>query len=128
MINYLSGFYDARFEYFVDDPTKSVRDSLLELVPFQQLTVVPKTGKPISMNTYLKPNELDEEQLEARFFETSDYPWDRERMWAFIGEDEKQELVSIQYFVFGRILKPIHFFMPDYQGVTLEGIQIFEMQ
>lgn len=126
MINYLSGFYDTRFEYVVDDPVNYLRDSLLALEPFQVLVVTPRGGEPVQMLTYLMPNVLTEEEMEARYFETSDYPWDRERMWAFINNG--QELVSIQYFVFGRVLRPLQFFLPEYQDLTIEGIQIYEMQ
>jgi hypothetical protein len=125
MINYLSGFYDARFENFVIDPTKSIRDSLMKITPYQHLTVVPKTGDPVEIKTFLKPNQLTPEELEARYFDTSDYPWDRERMWALVYEGN--ELVTIQYFVFGRILKPIFFFFPEYQEKTLDGINIYEL-
>jgi len=126
LINYLSGFYDARFEYLFDDPAHAVKDSLLQTDPFQILTVSPKTGSDIILITYLKPNLLTEEEMEARYFETSDYPWDRERMWAFINDGT--ELVTIQYFVFGRILKPIQAFFPGQKERILEGIHVIEMQ
>ncbi len=126
MINYLSGFYDARYEYVVDDPVNNLKDSLMSLEPFQVLIVTPRKGDPIQMVTYLMPNTFTEEEMEARYFETSDYPWDRERMWAFVNNGK--ELVAIQYFVFGRILKPIQFFFPEYQDITMEGMEIFEMQ
>ncbi len=125
MINYLSGFYDARFENFVIDPTGQIRDSLMNITPYQHLTVVPKTGDPVEIKTFLKPNQLTPEELEARYFDTSDYPWDRERMWAFVYKEN--ELVSIQYFVFGRILKPIFFFFPEYQEKNIEGINLYEL-
>jgi hypothetical protein len=126
MINYLSGFFDARFEYIIDDPVNQLRDSLLALEPFQILTVQPRNGKAVQLITYLKPNELTEEEMLARFFETSDYPWDRERMWAFVNNGK--DLVSLQYFVFGRILKPIHYFLSEYRDISMEGVQIYEME
>jgi hypothetical protein len=126
LINYLSGFYDARFEEMVVDPAKAIRDSLIQLEPFQILTVTPKTGEDISLITYLKPNQLTQEEMEARYFEISDYPWDRERMWAFINDET--ELVTIQYFVFGRILKPIQAFFPNQKENIFEGIHIIEME
>jgi len=126
LINYMSGFFDARYEYVVDDPTGKLRDSLLASEPFQVLTLTPRNGNPIQLVTFLKPNEYTQEELEARFFETSDYPWDRERMWAML--DDGKEILSIQYFVFGRILKPLQFFLPEYKDKTVEGVQIYEIQ
>jgi hypothetical protein len=125
MINYMSGFYDARFERLINDPAGAIRDSLLALEPFQILVVTPKNGKAVEMATYLIPNSLTEEEQEARYFESTTYPWDRERMYAFINGGE--DLVSIQYFVFARILKPIQFFSTDYRDVTIEGLSMYEL-
>lgn len=124
VITYLNSFYDARFEYFVKD--NILKDSLLRIEPSYHLTLVSKQNDTIELKAYLKPNEYDEEQLQARFFETSDYPWDRERLWAIVGNPP--EVVVIQYFVFGRILKPIDFFRKGYKEKLLEGITIYELE
>jgi hypothetical protein len=125
-INYLGGFVHARFEYFIPDPAKQIKDSLLNIKPYQELTIHTKHGQTFGMITYLKPNTLTEEELEAKFFHTSDYPWDRERLYAFVSEE--MDLVSIQYYVFGRILKPIHYFKKGYRERLLEGLHIQEME
>jgi len=125
MINYLSGFYDARFEDFVLSPTRATRDSLMKITPYQYLTVVPRIGDPVQMKTFLKPNQLTEEEMDAKHMPINDYQWDRERMWALVYDDN--ELVLIQYYVFGRILKPIAFFFPEYQEKNIEGINIYEL-
>lgn len=123
LISYMSGFYDARFEYFVNDV--NLFDSLRSIVPFQELTLNPRNGKPISVSLYLKRNDLTEEEMEAKYFEINDYPWDRERIWAIVNDG--QELVSIQYYVFGRILRPIEFFKKGYVESPVKGINIFEL-
>ncbi len=126
IINYLSGFFDARFERLVNDEGNVLRDSLLGYDPFQVLTVKPRKGNSIQMMTWLKKNELTQEEMEARFFDGSEYPWDRERMWALINDGK--DLVTIQYFVFGRILKPIQFFSPEYRDMTTEEFQMMEIK
>jgi len=124
-INYLGGFVEARFEYFIPDKDKHIADSLLSIQSFQELKVTTKDGKVYEMITYLKPNTLTEEELEAKFFQTSDYLWDRERLYAFVGTE--MDLVSIQYYVFGRILKPIQYFEYGYTEKLIEGLHIQEL-
>lgn len=122
VISYLNGFYDTRFEYFIKN--NLLMDSLLKTEPFYNLTLISKQNDTIEIKAYLKPNEYDKEQLEARFFDASDYPWDRERMWAIVGNPP--ELVAIQYFVFGRLWKPIDFFRKGYREKILEDLEIHE--
>ena len=108
IISFLSGFYNARFEYFVDDPIKTIYDSLRNIEPYQKLKLTPREGNPIEMHTYFKPNPYTEDDMEARYFESRESKWDRERLWAIVNDG--QDLVSVQYFVFGRILQPINYF------------------
>lgn len=125
MINYLSGFYDVRFEFFEQDAEHNLRDSLLAIEPFQELTIFPRKGNPITLTTYLKPNSLSAEDVEARYFDDSDYKWDRERMWAFVNNGK--DLVTIQYFVFGRILKPLQYFLEGTEEGVSQTFVIEEM-
>jgi len=105
----MSGFFDTRFEYIIND--ENLFDSLKSIEPYQEIILQPKNNKPITVSLYLKPNLLTPEEMEARHFDNPDYPWDRERIWAIINDGK--DLVSLQYFVFDRILRPIEFFKKE---------------
>jgi len=123
-INYLTGFYNVRFEQFAAKTSSEFRDSVTASLPYQIMTVKLRNGEENQISTFLKKTEYSKEDLEIIFHDTHESDWDRERLYALVNNE--QDFVFIQYFVFGRILKNIDFFRKDYQLPLRSGLEVYE--
>jgi hypothetical protein len=106
VIEFLGSFANIRFEAFLNDMDKSIRDSITSGRPFYQIALTDRTGKTQTITTFKKRpgrSQTDNDGNPATF--------DPERMYALVNDNK--DLVLIQFFVFDHILKPLPFFLKE---------------
>ncbi len=99
--DYLSSFHHLMFESFLND--YKGKDSILRSKPFHLITIINKKNEQIVLKTFHKkalPGEVD--------FDGKPIFIDRDRLFAL--NQQTNELVLIQFYVFDRILRPISYF------------------
>ena len=102
VIQYLGSFHKVNFEAFIDLDKKQY-DSIVESIPTVIISLDDKAGKRFVLKAWRRKADPGETDLEG-----NPVNWDRDRMYAQI--EGTKDLISIQYFVFDRILKPITWF------------------
>lgn len=109
VIQYLGGFYNINFEALINEMDQKKVDSILVSPPSVVITVEDKSGKQYILKAWRRKAAEGERDLE-------DKPviWDRDRMYANI--EGTHELVTIQFFVFDAILKPLGWFTDKSSG------------
>lgn len=107
VLSLLTSLSDARFEAFLSDITEQRRDSIINSPYLERLTITTKEGKESSIRTYtMKVN------AEAFGFTEDDWDNDPDHKYAYI--EHNDELVMIQDFAFGKILKPAEYYNKGY--------------
>jgi hypothetical protein len=99
---YLGYFAGQSFETFLNDMNPIRRDSILSSNPLYVLTVKDKNDKSTEIRLFgMEPHreEVDAKGKPEKF--------DLDRMYALIN---KQELVAVQYYVFGKLIPDIEYF------------------
>lgn len=106
-INLFSSFKDARFEAFLTDITKQRRDSIINSPYLEKLTITTKDGEETVIKTYTM-------RINASAFGYVEEDWDEDpdHKYAYLEKDD--ELVMIQDFAFGKILKPAQYYDKSY--------------
>lgn len=102
---YLTYFQNLNFEAFEDQLTEQQMDSVRNSQPLNILTVKTRDGKTRTVKFFArstkKKGEKDVNGKEIQF--------DQERMNALI--DNSKDLVVLQYYVFGKVLPPVDYFL-----------------
>lgn len=106
-ISLFTSFKDARFEAFLTDITEKRRDSIINSPYLEKLTVTTKDGQKSVMRTYTMKINAD-----AFGFTEDDWDEDPDHKYAYL--ENEDELVMIQDFAFGKILKPAEYYRKDY--------------
>ncbi len=106
VIEYLGLFRKLNFESFLYDLEKKKYDSITALPPTFVITVETKLGNKQTLKAWRRKAAAGETDLEGNPTE-----WDRDRMFARI--EGTNELVTIQFFVFDEVLKPITWFYKE---------------
>lgn len=109
VIQFLGSFRNVNFEGFLTDMDKKQQDSVLALPPTVRITLDDNSGKKFVLNAWHRKASSGEVDIEG-----NPMVWDRDRMFAKV--EGTNELVSIQFFVFDRILKPITWFTDKTQS------------
>ncbi len=94
---YLTSFKNIQFESFLSNYTMAEVDSILLVPPTHIMECRDLSGNTTTVKTYLK--KADDELLDEH---GKRIPYDPDRLFAQI--NDSKELVTIQYFVFGRLL------------------------
>lgn len=100
---YLSYFQNIQFGAPENSINQIVKDSIVNSVPLNIITVTDIKGQKSKVKLFLKAASPDSPALNGK-----PYLYDQERMHALIN-DEK-DLVSVQYFVFGKLLPSMDYF------------------
>lgn len=107
VLSLFTSFKDARFEAFLSDIAEKRRDSIINSPYLERLTVTTKDGQESVVRTYtMKIN------AEALGYAEDDWDEDPDHKYAYIENDD--ELVMIQDFAFGKILKPAEYYKKGY--------------
>ena len=107
VLNLLTSFGDVRFEAFLTDITKERRDSIINSPYQERLTLTTKDGRQNVIRTYTMRINAS-----AFGFEENDWDDDPDHKYAYI--ENNDELVMIQDFAFGKILKPAEYYEKGY--------------
>ena len=107
ILNLLTSFKDVRFEAFLTDIAKERRDSIIASPYQERLTLVTKDGKENVITTYTMKINAD-----AFGFIEEDWDEDPDHKYAYIKNTD--ELVMIQDFAFGKLLKPADYYKKGY--------------
>lgn len=102
-VEFLSMFRNLNYERVLDEMTKSKQDSILALIPTNEITLVDKLGKTRTVKTWKRKADIGQLDLDG-----NQAVWDLERMYAMI--DTSEFMVSLQYFVFNDVLVPLQWF------------------
>jgi len=103
LVEYLSLFKNLNYERILDEMTKSKHDSILSLIPTNEITLVDKQGKTHTLKTWKRKADIGQLDLDGNQAE-----FDLERAYALI--DNSEYLVAVQYFVFNEVLVPWLYF------------------
>lgn len=120
MLNFLTSFSDVRFESFLTDVPQERRDSIINSPFLERITLVKKDGTEEIVSTYNMKVLID-----ILGFTDDDWANDLDHKYAYIEKDE--ELVLIQDFAFGKLLKPAEYYSKDYVSPQ-RMIRIEEME
>lgn len=106
VIDFLNSFRNIRFEAFLNDLDKHVRDSITSTKPFYQISLTDRTGTTQTITTFKRkptPDQIDIYGVPVTY--------DHDRMYALVNNNK--DLVLVQFFVFDRILRPLPAFEKD---------------
>jgi hypothetical protein len=103
VIQYLGSFHKINFESFLPDMEKKEYDSIAAMPASAVISLEDRFGKLFVLKVWRRKAEPGETDIEG-----NPSLWDRDRLYARI--EGTNDLVTIQYFVFDRILKPITWF------------------
>lgn len=104
LMDLFASFENIRFESLLNDLDKSIKDTLVKSKPYIVIDVEMVDGSKISVKTYLMkapPSQIDELGNEIIY--------DRDRLYALINNNK--DLVVIQFYVFGRLFKPLSYYL-----------------
>ena len=107
VLNLLTSFGDVRFEAFLSDIAQERRDSIINSPYQERLTLTTKDGRQNVIRTYTMRINAS-----AFGFEENDWDDDPDHKYAYI--ENNDELVMIQDFAFGKILKPAEYYEKGY--------------
>lgn len=106
VLNFLTSFADLRYETFIELMPKTEVDSIIQSTPKNILTLVDVNGDTTSIKTFHKSNDEMAFDMEGNL-----YTYDIDRLFALINEG--RDFVLIQYYSFGRVLRPLSYFIPE---------------
>jgi hypothetical protein len=102
VMQYVSYFQNIQYEA-IEDLSKAFKDSVLHSVPICTMGVTDLKGNSNEIKIYYRPggtNSIDEKGHHSRY--------DPDRIFASLGNGG--DFVTIQYFVFGKLLQPLAYF------------------
>ncbi len=108
VLEFLAAFRNVKYEGLINDIEPERRDSIVNSVPMQTLTITAVDGKKHTITTYRRksPYAFDEVTQQELI-------WDRDRLYAQINNGK--DLTLCQFYVFDEILKPFTWFRADYK-------------
>lgn len=117
VLEYLASFRSIKYEGLVNDMDPMRRDSIINSVPMQTITIHAVDGSVHTIKTFRRksPTEYDELTQQA-------IKWDRDRLFALINDGK--DLSLCQFYVFDDILKPFTWFRADFEPA--EPLHFFE--
>lgn len=107
VLNLLTSFNDVRFEAFLTDITQERRDSIINSPYQERLTLITKDGKENVIRTYTM-------RINASAFGFTENDWDDDPDHKYAYVENNDELVMIQDFAFGKILRPAEYYEKGY--------------
>jgi hypothetical protein len=104
IMDMFDSFENIRFESLLNDIDRAEKDSIFQSGPYITLTLEKADGKIITVKTFLmkaSANQIDQLGNAVEY--------DRDRLYALINEGK--DLVLIQFYVFGRLFKPLGYYL-----------------
>lgn len=107
VLNLMTSFNDVRFEAFLSDISKARRDSIINSPFLERLTVTTKNGEENIITTYNM-------RINASAFGFAEEDWDDDPDHKYAYIENNDELVMIQDFALGKLLKPAEYYKKGY--------------
>lgn len=104
VIGFLSGFRNLNFEALLNDMDPHRKDSILSSRPFIVMTLTDTNGVSETIQIYHKQGFVNQTDMYGK-----PLPYDPDRLYARVNDG--QDFTLIQYFVFGKVLRPKAFFL-----------------
>jgi hypothetical protein len=104
IMDLFASFEDIRFEALLNDIEKTKKDSILSSNSYITLNVESVDGKKVEVKTFLRnapPDQIDQIGNIVKY--------DKDRLYALINNNK--DLVLIQFYVFGRLFKPLGYYI-----------------
>lgn len=120
VLNFLTSFNNVRFESFLSDIATERRDSIINSPYLEKLTVTTKDGEVNSIKTYNM-------KINADAFGLTENDWDDDPDHKYAYIENNDELVMIQDFAFGKLLRPSEYYTKGYVAPK-RSIYIEEME
>jgi len=115
LFDHLSEYRDLNFEFFATDLTQGAKDTLFSM-KFKDIIVEDIDYNQTKITLFYMENVLD----------TANYIYDenfidkfnKDKFYAIIN-DNREDIVICQYFVFDRIIQPLRYYYPDNQTLSI---------
>lgn len=114
VIEYLTSYRNIRFEYLMNNRLRESRiDSIASQQPGHVIELKRQDGSSQRVETHYMPanGQLD--------YEGNPLPYNPDKMYAFINDGA--DIVTVQFFVFDKLLKPIGYFTGKHQSGKRSG-------
>lgn len=106
LFDHLSEYRDLNFEFFAENLTKKEKDSLFSM-KFKDIIIVDTENNKTKISLFYMENVLD--TANYIYMEEFIEKFNRDKFYAIIN-DNKEEIVVCQYFVFDRIIQPLRYY------------------
>jgi len=113
-VEYLTKFRNLNYENILNEMSKTKKDSILASEPSIEISLVDKLGKAHTLKAWKR--KADQGQLDMNGNATY---WDQERLYGLV--DDSEDMVSLQYFVFGGVFMPLSWFAITDSGSNEPG-------
>ncbi len=104
LVSFVNAFRNIRYETLMNDMEPQRRDSIMNSAPIHHITLEAKDGTVQSIRTFARM--LPEPEIDV--FDGSVITYDMDRMFGLVNEED---FVTIQFFVFDKILLPLSTFV-----------------
>ncbi len=107
ILDFLASFRNLKYEALINDMEPDQRDSIINSVPMQTITITAIDGGVYNIITYRRKSPYEYDEVTQK-----DLKWDRDRLYALINDGK--DLTLCQFYAFDDILKPFKWFRADY--------------
>jgi hypothetical protein len=111
LVSFVNAFRNIRYESLMNDMEPQRKDSIMNSAPTHHVTLTAKDGTVQSIRTFARL--LPEPEVDV--FDGSIVTYDMDRMFGLVNEED---FVTIQFFVFDKILLPLSVFTNEPGGVN----------
>lgn len=109
LFDHLSEYRDLNFEFFAKDLTKNEKDTIFSL-KFKEIIITDMDNNSTKISLYYMINELDTANYEYDYDFVEEF--NKDKFYATIN-DNTDEIVICQYFVFDRIIQPLRYYLKE---------------
>ncbi len=103
LVSWVNSFRNIRYELLMNDMDPQRRDSIMDAAPKHHIILEAKDGSKQSIRTFVRL--LPEPEVDI--FDGSPVTYDLDRMFGLVNEED---FVTVQFFVFDKILMPLSAF------------------
>ncbi len=104
MKRYLSYYQNIQYEILKNDAADSLKDAVFKNMAFAKITVTNKKNEQNAITLYHMPHKIEGLEIAGKPIK-----YDPDHMYTFINDGK--DFVSVQYFVFGKLLQTPGYFM-----------------
>ncbi len=107
VLDFMASFRNVKYEGLINDMDPERRDSIINSVPMQVITITAIDGGVYSITTFRRKSPYPFDEVTQK-----ELLWDRDRLYALINDGK--DLTICQFYTFDDILKPFTYFRADF--------------